>query len=109
MVLGGGTPAPAHTPAAPRVEPGTNRDAGPPAEVNLIGLTVDEALPKVDKFLDESALADRRSIRVIHGFGQGKLRKAVAGLLEGHPHVASFRLGDAREGGAGATIVELRD
>jgi len=109
MVLGGGKPAPMHTPAAPRVEPGTTRDAGPPAEVNVIGLTVDEALPKVDKFLDESALADRRSIRVIHGFGQGKLRQAVAGLLEGHPHVASYRLGDAREGGAGATIVELRD
>jgi DNA mismatch repair protein MutS2 len=81
----------------------------PSAEVNLIGLTVDEALPRVDKFLDESALADRHTVRVIHGFGEGRLRKAVAGLLDGHPHVASFRLGEPREGGAGATIVELRE
>jgi DNA mismatch repair protein MutS2 len=70
---------------------------------------VDEALPKVDKFLDDAALADRREVRVIHGFGHGKLRKAVAGLLEGHPHVATFRLGESREGGAGATIVELKE
>jgi DNA mismatch repair protein MutS2 len=109
LVLGGGKAPATSPPPAPRVQPERGPDLGPTAEVNIIGLTVDEALPKVDKFLDESALADRRSIRVIHGFGQGTLRKAVAGLLDGHPHVASFRLGEAREGGAGATIVELRD
>jgi DNA mismatch repair protein MutS2 len=80
-----------------------------PAEINIVGLTVDEALPRVDKFLDESALAEHHEIRVIHGFGQGRLRKAVAGLLDGHPHVATFRLGEGREGGAGATIVELKE
>jgi DNA mismatch repair protein MutS2 len=80
-----------------------------PAEINLIGLTVDEALPRVDKLLDDAALSERREIRVIHGFGAGRLRKAVAGLLEGHPHVASWRLGQATEGGGGATIVELKD
>ena len=79
-----------------------------PAEINLVGLTVDEALPRVDKFLDDAAIAERREVRVIHGFGQGKLRSAVAGFLEGHPHVAAFRLGEGREGGAGATIVELK-
>jgi DNA mismatch repair protein MutS2 len=79
------------------------------AEINVVGLTVDEALPQVDKFLDDAALAEARQVRVIHGFGQGKLRKAVAGLLEGHPHVAAFRLGAGREGGAGATIVELKE
>jgi DNA mismatch repair protein MutS2 len=110
VALGGGKAAAAANPvAAPRVQPERAPEPGPSAEVNVIGLTVDEALPKVDKFLDDSALADRHSVRVIHGFGQGTLRKAVAGLLDGHPHVASFRLGDAREGGAGATIVELRD
>jgi DNA mismatch repair protein MutS2 len=104
----GGKPASPNA-SAPRLhrEP-TEAAAGPSAEVNVIGLTVDEALPRVDKFLDESALADRHEVRVIHGFGQGKLRKAVAGLLDGHPHVAAFRLGEAREGGAGATIVELK-
>jgi len=80
-----------------------------PAEINLIGLTVDEALPRVDKLLDDASLSERREIRVIHGFGAGRLRKAVAGLLEGHPHVASWRAGQSKEGGGGATIVELKD
>jgi DNA mismatch repair protein MutS2 len=80
-----------------------------PAEINLIGLTVEEALPRVDKLLDDASLSDRREIRVIHGFGAGKLRKAVAGLLEGHPHVASWRQGHPNEGGGGATVVEIKD
>jgi DNA mismatch repair protein MutS2 len=80
-----------------------------PAEVNLIGLTVDEALPRVDKLLDEATVSNHSQVRIVHGFGQGKLRKAVAGLLEGHPQVASFRVGAANEGGGGATIVELKD
>ena len=80
-----------------------------PGEVNLVGLTVDEALPRVDKLLDDAALSDRRELRVIHGFGQGRLRRAVAGLLEGHPHVAKFRSGRAGEGGGGVTVVELKD
>jgi DNA mismatch repair protein MutS2 len=79
------------------------------AEINLVGLTVDEALPRVDKLLDQAALADRREVRVIHGFGQGTLRRAVAGLLDGHPHVAAFRAGGPREGGGGVTVVELKD
>ncbi|HVQ27993.1 MAG TPA: Smr/MutS family protein, partial [Vicinamibacteria bacterium] len=63
--------------------------AAAPAEINLVGLTVDEALPRVDKLLDEATVTGRSQVRVIHGFGQGKLKKAVAGLLEGHPQVAS--------------------
>jgi DNA mismatch repair protein MutS2 len=80
-----------------------------PGEINLVGLTVDEALPRVDKLLDDAALSERRELRVIHGFGQGRLRSAVAGLLDGHPHVAAFRLGRAGEGGGGVTVVELKD
>jgi DNA mismatch repair protein MutS2 len=79
------------------------------AEINVVGLTVDEALPLVDKFLDDAALTERREIRVVHGFGTGTLRKAVAGLLDGHPHVSTFRPGGPREGGGGATVVALRD
>jgi DNA mismatch repair protein MutS2 len=79
------------------------------AEINLLGLTVDEALPRVDKLLDDAALSDRREVRVIHGFGEGRLRKAVAGLLQGHPHVAAWRAGHAGEGGGGVTIVELKE
>jgi len=80
-----------------------------PAEVSLIGMTVEEARERVDKLLDDAALSDRREIRLVHGFGAGKLRKAVAQMLEGHPLVSSWRLGGPREGGAGATVVELKD
>jgi DNA mismatch repair protein MutS2 len=80
-----------------------------PAELNLIGLTVDEAREKVDKLLDDAALSDRREIRLVHGFGAGKLRKAVAEMLEGHPLVSAWRLGGPSEGGGGATVVELKD
>jgi DNA mismatch repair protein MutS2 len=85
------------------------RDGAVPAEINLVGLTVDEALPRVDKLLDDAALAERGRVRVIHGFGTGRLRRAVEGLLTGHPHVASYRLGQAGEGGGGVTIVELKE
>ena len=88
------------------------RRKGPGAvasEINLVGLTVDEALPQVDKLLDDAFLAERRQVRVVHGFGAGRLRQAVAGLLEGHPHVAGFRPGGAGEGGAGVTVVELKE
>jgi hypothetical protein len=98
--------------SAPRLRGGgvsVNVRAEAPAELNLVGLTVDEALPRVDKLLDEATVSNRTAVRIIHGFGQGTLRKAVAGLLQGHPQVASFRLGAASEGGAGATIVELKD
>jgi DNA mismatch repair protein MutS2 len=80
-----------------------------PAEVNLIGMTVEEARARVDKLLDDAALSDRKEIRLIHGFGEGKLRKAVAQMLEGHPLVASWRLGGPSEGGGGATVVELKE
>jgi len=80
-----------------------------PGEINLVGLTVDEALPRVDKLLDDAALTERREVRVIHGFGEGRLRKAVADLLRGHPHVARYRAGGEGEGGGGVTVVELRD
>jgi DNA mismatch repair protein MutS2 len=79
------------------------------SEINLVGLTVDEALPRVDKLLDDAFLAERKQVRVVHGFGAGRLRQAVAGLLEGHPHVAGFRLGGAGEGGGGVTVVELKE
>jgi DNA mismatch repair protein MutS2 len=80
---------------------------GVPAEINLVGLTVDEALPRVDKLLDDASLSDRHEIRLIHGFGEGRLKKALAGFLEGHPHVASVHLGS--EGRGGVTVVELKD
>ena len=81
--------------------------AGGRAEINLVGMTVDEALPEVDKLLDEAAMGDRKELRVIHGFGSGRLRKAITQMLEGHPHVAAVRVG--AEGRGGVTVVELKE
>jgi DNA mismatch repair protein MutS2 len=97
-------PASRYVPSCPPPPP--PREA--PGEINLVGLTVDEALPRVDKLLDDAALSERHEIRVIHGFGAGRLRRAVAELLEDHPHVAAFRLGKPNEGGGGVTVVELK-
>ncbi|HUL79166.1 MAG TPA: Smr/MutS family protein, partial [Vicinamibacteria bacterium] len=100
-------PRPAGGRAAVVVAPAPTKSV--PAEVNLIGLTVEEASARVEKVLDDAALSDRREIRLVHGFGEGKLRKAVARTLEGHPLVSSWRLGGPSEGGGGATVVELKD
>jgi DNA mismatch repair protein MutS2 len=122
-VWGGGAPPAQRTPgdavglsrAAPReLAPSSARAASVltkqvPAEVNLIGLTVEDARERVDKLLDDAALSDRREIRLVHGIGAGKLRKAIAELLGGHPLVSSWRLGGPSEGGSGATVVELKD
>jgi DNA mismatch repair protein MutS2 len=96
---------------AAHVQVSRSESAGPavPAEINIVGLRVDEALPRVDKLLDEAALSDRRELRVVHGFGTGRLRKAVEGLLNGHPHVSKFHPADPSHGGGGVTVVELKE
>jgi DNA mismatch repair protein MutS2 len=108
-----GRPAPARAAAGWTAQPsaghGVKSHGHVPAEINLVGLTVDEALPRIDKLLDDASLSERRQIRVIHGFGQGTLRRAVAGLLDGHPHVAAYHLAAANDGGGGVTIVELKE
>ena len=63
----------------------------------------------MDKLLDDAAWPSGSELRVIHGFGAGQLRQAVAELLEGHPHVAAVRVGGASEGGGGVTVVELKE
>ena len=78
------------------------------AELNVIGQTTDEAVDAVDKFLDEASLASLSKVRIVHGYGTGALRRAIAGLLDGHPHVARFVPAPPDQGGAGATVVELR-
>jgi len=77
-------------------------------ELNLIGATVDEATDRADKFLDEAYLAGAESVRIIHGHGKGTLRRAIAELLTGHPHVDRFNQAPANEGGTGATIAKMR-
>ncbi len=78
-------------------------------ELKLIGKTVDEALPLVDKALDQALVAGRREVKLVHGVGTGRLRAGVRAYLEQHPAVASFRPGGRGEGGAGVTVAELRD
>jgi DNA mismatch repair protein MutS2 len=76
-------------------------------ELRLRRLTIDEALPKLDHYLNAAFMADLPSVRIVHGKGTGVLRQAVHEVLAEHPLVKSFRQGDYGEGGAGVTIVEL--
>ena len=78
------------------------------SELNVIGRTTDEAVGEADKFLDEAFLNSQHQVRIVHGHGTGALRKAIADFLKGHPHVARFSQAPQDQGGAGATIVELR-
>ncbi len=79
------------------------------SELNVIGNTVDEAITRVEKFLDESTVTDLRELRIIHGHGTGQLRRAISDFLKNHPLVARFALAPQDQGGGGATIVELKD
>ena len=76
-------------------------------EVHLRRLTVDEALPKLDKFLHDTFIAGLHQVRVVHGKGTGTLRQVVRKHLNGHTLVKSYRTGIYGEGGIGVTIVEL--
>jgi len=79
-----------------------------PVELNVIGDTAELARERVDKFLDEAYMSARFRLRVIHGHGKGILRKSLHEMFASHPHVEKFYLAPPHEGGAGATIVELK-
>jgi DNA mismatch repair protein MutS2 len=83
-------------------------DASVPSEINVIGHTVDDATREVEKFVDRAFLAGLTRVRVVHGSGMGILRKALRQYLQQHPHVATVTEPPQNEGGAGATVVELR-
>jgi DNA mismatch repair protein MutS2 len=83
-------------------------DASAPAEINVIGQNVHDATREVEKFVDRAFLAGLTRLRVVHGSGMGILRKALRQYLKSHPHVATISEPQQNEGGAGATIVELR-
>src|SRR5205085_6583742 len=78
-------------------------------EINVIGQRAEEARDAVDEFLDRAVMATASRVRIVHGHGMGILKKAIADLLSRHPHVAKFYPAPQQEGGAGATIVELRE
>ncbi len=76
-------------------------------EIHLRRLTIDEALFRLDRYLNDAFLAGLTTVRVIHGKGTGTLRQAIREELKSHPLVKSFRRAEQGEGGDGATIVEL--
>jgi len=78
------------------------------SEINLIGRTVDEATDELEKYLDQAFLMGLTRVRVIHGTGMGILRRALREYLRHHPHVAKTEEPSQQEGGAGATVVDLR-
>lgn len=78
------------------------------SEINVIGLNVDEALPIVDKYIDDCYMAHLEHARIVHGKGTGKLREGIHAFLRKHPHVKSFRLGTFGEGEMGVTIVYFK-
>ena len=78
-------------------------------EIDLRGMTSDEAIDKVDKYLYDAYLAGLTTVEIIHGKGTGALRKKMQEFLKEHPKVESYRLGELNEGGSGVTIVKLKE
>jgi DNA mismatch repair protein MutS2 len=103
-VIGASSPAP-----SVKVSIDLQPRGGSLSELNVIGCTVDEALTRLEKFLDESTVTDQQVLRIIHGHGTGQLRRAVAEFLKEHPLVARFEAAKMEQGGGGVTVVELKD
>jgi DNA mismatch repair protein MutS2 len=102
----------AGTPVASRIS-GAELDAdraegGSLLELNLIGQRTDEAVDRLDKFLDNAVLSELSQVRIVHGFGTGALRRAVTDALRHHPQVARYYHPPHNEGGNGVTIAEMK-
>jgi DNA mismatch repair protein MutS2 len=93
----------------PRIARGAQTESAAEREIHLRGMTVDEAMSALERFIDRSVVAGLHQIYVIHGKGTGVLRTQLTSYLKGHAEVASLRLGDWNEGGAGVTIVTLKE
>jgi DNA mismatch repair protein MutS2 len=115
VVAGPAARGPVHEAAGggSRSSPGVMIDLRPRegsmSELNVIGCTVDEALARLDKFLDDSIATDQHELRIVHGHGTGQLRRAISSFLKDHPLVANITTAPQNQGGGGATIVELKD
>ncbi len=93
---------------SPPTAHGSRESSGPTAEVNVIGTRLDEAIDTVEKALDRALVDGAGRLRVIHGHGTGRLRDGLREHFRQHGSVETLRPADAREGGNGATILELR-
>jgi DNA mismatch repair protein MutS2 len=83
-------------------------EEAPTMELNLVGNRVDEALPRLEQFLNHASLAGYGEVRIIHGKGTGALMRGVREFLDGHPLVRELRQGETYEGGSGVTVATLR-
>jgi len=104
-VVGGSAAAPPRVNVHVELQP----REGMAADLNVIGCSVDEAVARAERFLDESLLSDQRVVRVIHGYGTGQLKRALAAFLQQHPLVARFTAAPPEQGGGGVTVVELKE
>jgi len=108
----GAAPAPKPGSAASKLQSVTvtsqRGEAGTSDEINVIGMTVEEATDRLDKFLDDAALANKARIRIIHGHGTGALRKGIGEFLASHPLVEKHSFETEEHGGKAITIVELQ-
>ena len=100
--------APAPTPSV-RVNVDLQPRESSLSELNVVGCTVDEAISRTEKFLDDSTVTDQQSLRIIHGHGTGQLRRAVSAFLREHPLVAHIQTAPPDQGGGGVTLVQLKD
>jgi DNA mismatch repair protein MutS2 len=107
-VLVPASPTPVQPPKV-RVNVDLQPREGTLTELNVIGCNVDEALARAEKFLDEALLSELRSVRLIHGYGTGQLRRAIAGFLQSHPFVSHFASAPPEQGGGGVTVVDLKE
>jgi DNA mismatch repair protein MutS2 len=106
-VIEGAAPQPVTARVKVNVELQPRESTG--SDLNVIGCSVDEALARAERFLDELLLTEQRTVRLIHGYGTGQLKRALSGFLEQHPLVARFAPAPPDQGGGGVTVVELKD
>ena len=97
------------SPAKVRVNVELKPREGLLSEINVIGCTVEEAVDRVSRFLDDTMVTDLREVRIVHGFGTGQLRKGIQAFLKQHPLVLKYAQAPENQGGGGATVVELKD
>ncbi len=104
-----GPPSPLARQARVRVNVDLKPRAGMLSELNVIGMTVDQAVDRVSRFLDDTLVTDLHEVRIVHGHGTGQLRKGIAAFLKTHPQVEKYYAAPENQGGGGATIVELKE
>lgn len=106
-VIGG--PPSKQTPAKVRVNVDLKPREGRLSELNVIGMTVDQAVDRLSQFLDDTLVTDLHEVRIVHGHGTGQLRKGIQKFLKDHPMVQKYYAAPDNQGGGGATIVELKE